>query len=73
MIVRALYGGKSAGDEYWRHVCAVIYEMGFVSCKADIYVCMRPRKKSDGTEYWKYVLLYTDDILDVMEEPENFL
>ena len=29
--------------------------------------------KDDGTEYWQYVLLYTDDILDVMEEPEKSL
>ena len=34
---------------------------------------MRYGTKSYGTEYWKYVILYTDDILAVMEEPEKFL
>ena len=33
-IVRALYGGKSAGADYWRHVRQAMTEMGFESCKA---------------------------------------
>ena len=35
IIVRALYGGKSAGADYWRHVRSAMEEMGFTSCKAD--------------------------------------
>ena len=73
MIVRALYGGKSAGAEYWKNVRAAMYEMGFASCKAYPDVWMRPGTKADGTEYWQYVILYTDKILAVMEEPEKFL
>ena len=34
---------------------------------------MRPGSKNDGTQYWQYVLLYTDDILAVMGDPEEFL
>ena len=34
-IFRALYGGKSAGADYWTHVRSAIKEMGFSSCKAD--------------------------------------
>ena len=34
---------------------------------------MLPGTKDDGTEYWQYVLLYTDDIFAVMKEPEKFL
>ena len=48
-------------------------EMGFESCKADPDVWFRPGTRSDGTEYWQYALLYTDDILAIMEEPEKFL
>ena len=29
--------------------------------------------KEDGTDYYQYVLLYTDDILAIMEKPENFI
>ena len=48
-------------------------EMGFESCKADPDVWFRPATYADGSEYYQYVLLYTDDILAIMEELENFL
>ena len=32
-----------------------------------------PSIKSDGAGYYQYVLIYTDDILAIMEEPERFL
>ena len=35
IIVRALYGGKSAGADYWRHVRQAMESLEFVSCKAD--------------------------------------
>lgn len=73
IIVRALYGGKSAGADYWRHVRAAMTNMNFITCKADPDVWMRSGKRSDGTVYWQYVLLYTDDILAIMEEPEAFI
>ena len=48
-------------------------EMGFESCKADPHILFRPSKKVDGTRYYQYALLYTDNILAIMEEPESFL
>ena len=30
---------------------------------------MRPGVISDGTLYWQLILLYTDNILAIMEEP----
>ena len=47
--------------------------MHFITCKTDPDVWMRSGKRSDGTLYWQYVLLYTDDILTIMEEPEEFI
>ena len=47
--------------------------LDFVSCLADPDVWMRPDVKSDGTEYYKYILLYTDDVLCVSEFPERIL
>ena len=73
IIVRALYGGKSAGADYWRHVRKAMDEMGFKSCKADPDLWMRPGTKDNGTKYWSYVLLYVDDILAIMEDPELFI
>ena len=37
--------------------------MGFESCKADPDVWFRSAMKGDGTEYYQYFFLYTDDIL----------
>ena len=73
VIVQALYRGKSAGADYWQHVQSAMTEMGFNSCKADPDIWLRPAIKSNGTRYDQYVLLYTDDILAIMEEPEKFL
>ena len=72
-IVCSLYGGKSDGADYWRHVHDVMDEILFASCKADPEVWIRPGTKYDGIEYWQYVLLYIDGILAVMEEPEKFI
>ena len=73
IIVRALYRGKSAGADYWRHVRSAMDAMGFESCKADPDVWIRPATKDNGTDYYQYVLLYTDDILAIMEHPETFI
>ena len=73
VIVCALYGGKSSGADYCIHIQAAMDEILFAYCKADPGVWMRPWTKADGTDYWQYVLLYTDAIIDVMEEPEKFL
>jgi hypothetical protein len=74
VIVRALYGGKSAGADYWRHVRSAMSHMNFKPCTADPDVCwIRPGVKADGLTYRQYVLLYTDDILAIMEEPEKFI
>ena len=48
-------------------------ELGFQSYKADPDVWFRPSIKSDGTDYYQYVLIYTNNILEIMEEPERFL
>ena len=47
--------------------------LDFVSCPADPDVWMRPAKKSDGSEYYEYILLYTDDALAIGENSERVL
>ena len=42
-------------------------------CPANPDVWMHPGTKADGSAYWQYVLLYTDDMLAVMEEPEKYI
>ena len=35
IIARALYGGKSSGAYYWRHIRKTMEALDFLSCKAD--------------------------------------
>jgi hypothetical protein len=70
IIVRALYGLKSSGARWRDHMAATLREGGFVSCKGDPDVWMRPKVKTNGDKYWEYVLCYVDDILCVSHEPQ---
>ena len=74
IIKRALYGGKSAGSDYWKHMRTCMDHLGFKSCKADPDLWMRAAvKPTDGTSYWEYVLLYVDDALSVSHNPREVL
>ena len=57
LIMRALYGGKCAGRDYWLHLRSCMEFLGFSPCKADPDVWMRASKREDNTDYWEYVLL----------------
>ena len=48
-------------------------QMGFVSCRADPDVWMKPATKADGTEYYQYVICYVDDVAAAMESPQEFM
>jgi len=73
LIHRALYGGKSAGRDFRNHLRGCMRHLDFVSCPADPDVWMRPAKRSDGSEYYEYILLYTDDALVLSENAESLL
>jgi hypothetical protein len=70
VITRALYGGKYAGSDYWKHMRACMTKLNFTSCQGDLDVWRRPGIKSDGTPYYTYVCLYVDDCLVIDEFPE---
>jgi hypothetical protein len=71
LIVRALYGLKSSSARWRDHMAATLRDFGYVACKADPDVWMRPRTKPDGFKYWGYLLCYTDDILVVDHDPQE--
>ena len=73
LIERALYGGKTAGRDFRNHLRSCMDHIGFKSCRADPDVWMRPAKMQDGSKYWEYVLLYTDDCLVISENGEAVL
>ena len=73
LIHRALYGGKTAGRDFRNHLRSCMRHLDFISCPADPDVWMRPAKKSDGSPYYEYVLLYVDDCLVISENAEDLL
>jgi hypothetical protein len=73
LIMRALYGGESAGKDFRNHLRACMRHLNFESCLADPDVWMRPALKADGSEYYEYVLIYTDDVLVVSTNGERIL
>ena len=73
LIHRALYGGKAAGADFRNHLQSCMRHLNFASCPADPDVWMRPAIKADGSEYYEYILLYTDDTLAISESPEKLL
>ena len=74
LIVRALYGGKVAGRDFWHHLRSCMKdELGFESSLADPDVWFREATRQDGTKYYEYVLLYVDDCLVISENAEKVL
>ncbi len=66
IIVRALYGLKSAGASFRNHLADCMRHLGWESCMADPDVWLKPElRPDDGYKYYAYCLLYVDDILVV--------
>ena len=64
IIVRALYGLKTAGNAWRHHFSTFIRnELGYQSTKADDDVYRKARVRADGTTYYSYIIVYVDDIL----------
>ena len=74
VIKRALYGGKYAGSDYWKHMRTCMNHLGFSPCIADPDVWMQKAiNTKDNSEYWEYVLLYVDDALCISHRPREVL
>jgi hypothetical protein len=71
VIVRALYGLKSAGNA-WRHYFAAYIrdELKFEPTTADPDVYRKPLVKTDGTKYYAYLIIYVDDVLCCHTNPD---
>ena len=78
IIVRALYGLRSASASFRSFMAKKFDEMGFVSSHADPDVWLRAAVTRDNFEYYEYILTYVDDLLvisenamDIMKEIQN--
>ena len=70
IIVRAAYGLKYAGADFRNHLCDCMEHLRCESCKADPDVWMRSATRTDGQDYYEYILLYVDDCLCISENPK---
>jgi ribosomal protein L31E len=74
IIVRALYGLKTAGSSFQRHLADCMRMIGYQSCKADPDLWYKAMvRPEDGFKYYGYVLLYVDDCLCINHDAERAL
>jgi len=74
VIVRALYGLKSSALA-WRNCISdvIANKMGFQSSLADPDVWFKAMTAADGSPYYSYILVYSDDILIIDKNPSIFM
>ncbi len=74
VIVRALYGLKSAGAAWHSHLSKyIIDELGYKSTVADPDVYLKPCVRSNGEKYYSYLVIYVDDVLCFHEKPATIM
>jgi Reverse transcriptase (RNA-dependent DNA polymerase) len=72
IIVRALYGLKSAGASFGRHLADCMRLLSYSPCKADPDVwMMETTRLDDSVRYYAYILLYVDDVLCIHHDAEK--
>jgi hypothetical protein len=70
LIVRALYGLKSAGAAFRNHLAECMNHLGWHPCRTDMSLWMKSETRpEDGVMYWSYIMIYVDDILCVHHDP----
>ena len=74
VIVRALYGLKSAGAAFRAHLPSLMRQMGHTSCKADPDLWFKAETRpSDNIRHYSYILCYVDDILVIHNDAISVL
>ena len=73
IVIRALYGLRSAGASFRSFLAETLDDIGFVSSPADPDVWMRPAIDIHNRPYWEYILAYVDDLLCISHNPQAAL
>jgi hypothetical protein len=74
IIVRELYGLKSAGSALKNHLAECMKNLGWEPCRADRDLWMKAETRPNyGMCYWAYILIYVDDIFCVNHGPGTLL
>jgi hypothetical protein len=70
LILRTLYGLKSAGAAFRNQLAECMKHLGWNPCRADRDLWIKAETHpDDGVLYWAYILIYVDDILFVHHDP----
>ena len=70
IIKRVLYSRKTSDAAYCNHFANVLRDLGFESRLTDADMWKRPATKSNGFEYFEYILCYVDDCLVISCQPK---
>ena len=74
LIVRALYGLKSSALAWRKHLADTIgNKIGFESSLADPDVWLEAETSQEDKAYYAYILVYSDDILNIHEDPRRYM
>jgi len=73
IIVRALYGLKSAGVSFQSFLVLTLYDMGLAPSQTDSYVWILPAMKPNNFRYYEYILVYVDDISVISHDPTSIM
>jgi Reverse transcriptase (RNA-dependent DNA polymerase) len=73
LVVKALYGLKSASFSFRSYMAEKLAAMNFRSTIANPDVWLRAAVKGDSEQYYEYVLMYVDDILVISCDAKGIL
>ena len=73
VIVCAMYGLKSSGAAWHAQLSIMLRDMNFEPAKSDPDVWFRAASKPDVFQYYKYILVYVDDILAISHQPYRIM
>ena len=73
IVKKALYDLKSPGAAFRAHLIETLHYLGFIPVRADPDVWQHPAVKSDGFEYYEFILCYVDDLLAISEDATKVL
>ena len=74
IIVRALYGLKTAGAAFRNHLADCMKTLGYQSCLGDQDLWWKPEiRPSDDHRYYSYILLYVGDSLCIHHDGKSTL
>ena len=71
--VKDLYGLKSAGASFHKHLAHQMRNENFGSFLADPDTWMRPDVKSNREKYWEYVSTHVDDPMAIIDDCDKII